>query len=418
VRITYFADIRFPLERANGIQTMETCHALVMRGHDVDLIVRPDTHTPARDPFEYYGLAPTSRLRITQAPVSGPPAARRLGYMAFASGRAAGRARADVLLTRDLGVASLLLTLPRTLRPPLVYESHGYAPEVAAALPGLVSTASPPHARKLLRLARREARVWRLADGYVTITAALAADLAARHGPRESVAPSGGSGIPTDGSSRLAVIPDGARIPLEPDESRDEFGPASEAVVAYAGHLYAWKGVDILLDALALVPAAHGLIIGGHAAEPDLGRLKALAVRLGIADRVTFTGMVAPAHVPALLRRARVLALPNPASAISSRFTSPLKLFEYMAAGRAIVASDLPSIREILHSGVDALLVTPGSAEALAAAIRVLLADPELAARLARAALHAAPDYSWDRRAERLETLLADVQAMARSSSR
>ena len=49
--ILYFADIRFPLERANGIQTMETCHALAGRGHEVHLVVRPDTHTPARDPF-------------------------------------------------------------------------------------------------------------------------------------------------------------------------------------------------------------------------------------------------------------------------------------------------------------------------------------------------------------------------------
>jgi glycosyltransferase involved in cell wall biosynthesis len=185
-------------------------------------------------------------------------------------------------------------------------------------------------------------------------------------------------------------------------------------VVAYAGHLYAWKGVDVLLQALALVPEARGLIVGGHAAEPDLARLKGLADRLGIADRITFTGMVEPARVPPLLRGARVLALPNPESAISTRFTSPLKLFEYMAAGRAIVASDLPSIREILHNGVDALLVTPGSAEALADAIRLLIADPALAARLARAASDAAPQYSWARRAERLETLLGHVAALDR----
>ena len=62
MRILYFADIRFPLERANGIQTMETCHALAARGHDVTLVVRPDTHSPARDPFEFYGLPPHRRL--------------------------------------------------------------------------------------------------------------------------------------------------------------------------------------------------------------------------------------------------------------------------------------------------------------------------------------------------------------------
>jgi len=54
VRILYLADIRFPLERANGIQSMETCYALAGRGHDVTLVVRPDTHTPPRDPFAFY----------------------------------------------------------------------------------------------------------------------------------------------------------------------------------------------------------------------------------------------------------------------------------------------------------------------------------------------------------------------------
>ena len=114
---------------------------------------------------------------------------------------------------------------------------------------------------------------------------------------------------------------------------------------------------------------------------------------------------VGPAQVPALLRRATILALPNPASAISTHFTSPLKLFEYMAAGRAIVASDLPAIREVLRHEVNALLVTPGDSTAFAQGIERLLADGELAARLARNALNDVDDYTWSRRAERLEAL-------------
>lgn len=393
LRILYFADVRFPLERANGIQTMETCHALAGRGHAVDLVVRPDTQTPARDPFAYYGVPPTPTLRIERAPVMGPAAARRLGYLAFAAGRAAGPDRADILMTRDLGVAALLLRLPRGLRAPVVYESHGYAPDVAAALPDLVATAAAPGPAKLRRLAAREALVWHGADGYVTITAALAEDLAARLGPR----------------ARVAVIPDGVRIA---SGSTRVSGPADGAVpvVAYAGHLYAWKGVDVLLEALARVPGARGLIVGGHAAEPDLARLEGLAKALGIGGRVTFTGLVEPSRVRELLERATVLALPNPASAISTRFTSPLKLFEYMSVGRPIVASDLPAIREVLHGEADALLVEPGSPEALAHAIRRLIADPALARRLADAAASAAPRYSWDRRAERLEALFGDVR--------
>jgi glycosyltransferase involved in cell wall biosynthesis len=392
VRILYFADIRFPLERANGIQTMETCHALAERGHSVQLVVRPDTERPARDPFAYYGLPKHDRLIVERAPVTGPAIpslARRIGYLAFAAGRAAGRARTDIVMTRDLTVASLLLQLPS--RAPLVYESHGYAPEVAAAMPGLLSTARAPGNSKLRRLAAREAQVWRDADGYVTITAGLAADLTSRLGARP----------------RLAVVPDGTRIASALPVGESPGGRTTS--VAYAGHLYPWKGVDILLESIARLPEVRALVVGGHPEEPDLQRLHALAARLGIQDRVTFAGQVPPRSVPAMLAGADILSLPNPASAISTTATSPLKLFEYMAASRAIVASDLPAIREVLTHDVNGWLVAPGDPDALAEGIRLLTGDPVRRARLARAAGQAAAEYSWSRRAERLEALFTSV---------
>jgi glycosyltransferase involved in cell wall biosynthesis len=150
-------------------------------------------------------------------------------------------------------------------------------------------------------------------------------------------------------------------------------------------------------------------VIGGHEREPDLARVRALADALGIADRVQFTGLVPPAQVAGLLRAADVLVLPNPASAISTRFTSPLKLFEYMAAGRPIVATDLPALREVLRDGETAVLVTPGDAAALAAGIERVITDAQLAGRLASAARAAVDDYTWDRRAERLEQLLTGL---------
>ncbi|MEO6212246.1 MAG: glycosyltransferase family 4 protein [Vicinamibacterales bacterium] len=388
MRILYFADIRFPLERANGIQTMETCYALAERGHEVRLIVKPDTRSPARDPFEFYGLPPTKLLVIERA--NTPPGAgllQRVAYLSFVVGRAFGKDRADVIMTRDLGVAAALLRMPRSMRAPLVYESHGYAPDVAAALPDLVATATAPRPSKLKRLAAREAHVWSAADAYVTITAGLADELTNRLGSRE----------------RLAIVPDGMRMPPALTEA-----PAAREI-AYAGHLYAWKGVDVLVRAVAQLPATHALIIGGHEEEPDIGRLRALASELGIADRVTFAGHVAPANVAAHLAAAAVLVLPNPASAISNRFTSPLKMFEYMAAGRAIVASDLPAIREVLRDNENALLVEPGNVDALAHGVRRLLDDRELAARLSRAAFADAPQYSWSRRAERLDVVLTAV---------
>ena len=389
MRVLYFADIRFPLERANGIQTMETCFALAERGHTVHLVVKADTQSPARDPFEFYGLPKQASLIIERANApAGAGVLARVGYLSFAFGRTLGKSRAQIVMTRDLGVASALLRLPPAMRPRLVYESHGCAPDVAAALPDMIATAQRATPAKLERLARREAVVWKQADGYVTITRALAEELTKRLGAR----------------AHLAIVADGVRQP----RTQPTAIPA-EPVVAYAGHLYAWKGVDVLLHALALLPEASGLIIGGHSAEPDLARVRQLAQRLGIRDRVTFTGIVDPARVAGHLAGARVLVLPNPESAISTLFTSPLKLFEYMAAGRAIVASDLPSIREVLADGRNALLVKPGDQAALAAGIRTLINDRDLAQRLARAAFEDAAQYTWERRAQRLEALFEQV---------
>src|SRR4051812_28625645 len=189
------------------------------------MIVRPDTADPPRDPYVFYGLPRIDRLGIERAPVAGPALARRLGYLAFALGRTLGGDRADVVLTRDLGVAAFLLRLPAGIRPRLIYESHGYAPEVAAALPALIATATPASSRKLRRLAANEAMVWQRADGYVTITRALGESLAARFGARE----------------HLATVPDGVRDgALKPALPRDGRQPSARPVVAYAGHLYAW----------------------------------------------------------------------------------------------------------------------------------------------------------------------------------
>jgi len=397
VRILYLADIRFPLERANGVQTMQTCWALADRGHRVTLLVRPDTSAAPRDPFAYYGLAATDRLVLERVRVAGSPAARRIAYLAQACARAARRPRADAVLTRDLGVASVLLRLPRGVRPPVVYESHGFAPEVGRELPGLVTGAPPASAAKQRRLTRRERRVWRLAEGYVTMTEALASELAARFGPRDA----------------RAVVPDGVRLP----ENR-RFSPAPmrhPATVAYAGHLYPWKGVEIALHALVGLADVRGVIIGGHPAEPDLGRLERLAADLGLGGRVTFTGPVPPPEVAERLGEADVLVLPNTATSISARYTSPLKLFEYLAAGKPIVASDLPALREVLRDGETAVLVTPGDPAALGLGLRRVVSDQHLATRLARAAFDEAVKYSWDRRAGRLERVIE--MAMGRSSA-
>lgn len=393
LRVLYLSDIRFPIERANGIQTIETCHALARRGLSVTLLVRPDLVRPPRDPLAFYGLPPAPGLRIERARVAGPPPLRRALYLARALARVAGR-RETVVFTRDLGAAALALRLPRGRRPPLVYEAHGIAAEVAGALDALLAGARPASRAKRQRLLARERLVWTRADGYVAITRGLAQDLEARFGPR----------------ARLCVAADGVRLapdrrfapPPPPDASRPP-------VIGYAGHLYPWKGADLLVRALALLPSCRALIVGGHPGETDRARLENLAAALGIADRVELAGFVPPPQVAAHLARADVLVLPNPTSALSARWTSPLKLFEYLAAGRPIVASDLPAFREVLADGENALLVPPGDAAAIAAAVARLLDDPALARGLARRAWEDAARYTWEARAEAIEALLREV---------
>jgi glycosyltransferase involved in cell wall biosynthesis len=394
VTVLYFADTRFPIERANGAQTMATCHALAARGHQVTLVVRPDTSAPARDPFEFYGFPPEPRLSILAIPASAAGPARRVRFLLSAA-RIAATADA-VVYTRDLGLAAFLLQFPRMRRPRVVYESHGIASVVSEELPRLLgNTALTPSRAKLARLERRDRRVWQRAKAYVTITRALADELAARFGPRDDV----------------FVAPDGAS-----EATRDvtpQVGPpdTSDLVVGYAGHLYPWKGVDVLIRALALVPSARGIVIGGHPKETDLARITALVRELRLEDRVELTGLVAPTAVATLLSRATVLALPNTSSAISDRYTSPLKLFEYLALGRAIVASNLPALREVLTDGRTALLVAPGDPAALAGALRRLAADRMLVRSLAAEARALAPSYTWRARAGRIEPALLAAAA-------
>jgi glycosyltransferase involved in cell wall biosynthesis len=390
--ILYLADIRFPLERANGIQTFETCHALAARGHLVTLVVRDDTIRPRRDPFEFYGLPKITTLRVARLTMAGPQTLRRVRYLAAAIWRVVRASRRGCVLTRDLGVADAVAALPAGLRPRLVYESHGFAPVFAQTRPELVSGSIVEGGAKVRRLFRREARVWRAADGYVTTTGVLAAELRERFGDRPFV----------------LTISNGVRLPegRQPPPGRHAVPP----LVAYAGHLYPWKGVDVLIRALSQLPGVHGLIVGGFPGEPDLNRARTLARDLGLGDRVRFTGQVEPSRVASLVAEAALLVLPTVATA-SAMYTSPLKLFEYFATGKPVIASDLPPICEIVRDGDNALLFTAGDPNSLAAAVQRLLDDEALAASIGRSAFADVEQYSWRMRAERLEGFLRTVMA-------
>ena len=238
---------------------------------------------------------------------------------------------------------------------------------------------------------RREERVWRGADGYVTITSGLADELQERFGARPALAVVARRRARAPRSG--VVVPGGRR---------------RTPVVGYAGHLYPWKGVDVLLDALAELPGVTGL----DRRRPPGGARPGAAAGAGAASWASDSRVdlhrawCAPREVAARLATADVLVLPNPATAISARYTSPLKLFEYLAMGRPIVASDLPAFREVLTDGENAVLVEPGQRAALAARHpRACSTTRRWRRDGARQARETARDYSWDRRAERLDAL-------------
>ena len=396
--LLHCADTRFPIERANGIQIMETCHALAVRGHHVTLLVRRDRRHPNRDPFDFYGLPPLPTFRIRRPTLPRDGLTRRLGYLSHAVRCALGPTRPDLVTTRDLGVADMLLRLPAGLRPPVVYESHEFAPIVASDRPNVLSDVAGASRGKQRRLFARERRVWSRAEGYVTITRGSASDLAARFGQRP----------------RLLVAPSGAR--LMPARRFTPPSPGETPVLAYAGHLYPGKGVEILLRAVAQLPEARAMIIGGYPNDVDLAKVRGLAGELSLDDRVAFTGQVEPSRVSPLLGEADVLVLPVTGARSFQQYTSPMKLFEYMALGKPIVASDLPAIREILRDGENAVLVEPDSPERLAGGVRRVLDDRGFAERIAQGAFDDAAEYSWERRAERLERLFHEVLGASPSS--
>jgi hypothetical protein len=160
--------------------------------------------------------------------------------------------------------------------------------------------------------------------------------------------------------------------------------------------------------------ASHGTIVGPGTRE-DLSRLRHLALALGMAGRVKILPPVKPAEVWPLYARAKVgvIPLPSGASVEAREFTSPLKLFEMMAAGLPMVASNLPSLSEYVQNEKEALLVLPDDPRALAAGIRRLLTDDPLRLRLSAAGRQRAATFTWDERGRRILEFARNLFSLA-----
>jgi glycosyltransferase involved in cell wall biosynthesis len=183
-------------------------------------------------------------------------------------------------------------------------------------------------------------------------------------------------------------------------------------VVGYVGRLHTMempKGLDTLVEAIARAVNTGAeidlLLVGGP--EDSAAALRDQWAAQGLPPlRLHTTGQVAPDVVPRTMAAMDVGVMPLPWTEHFAYHASALKLFEYMAAGCAVVASDLPSTAEVLRSGETGWLVPPGDAPALAEALQRLYADRDLCRRLSENARNDVQQYTWSARAARIRAFI------------
>jgi glycosyltransferase involved in cell wall biosynthesis len=211
------------------------------------------------------------------------------------------------------------------------------------------------------------------------------------------------AGVP---EGRVSITPNGI-VPEHFDRVPARADRREPVVLGFVGFMRDWHGLDRVIAALAEhqgPPVVRFDIVGDGPARSALERQVA---ELGIGDRVRFAGLADRASIPDLIGGFDIALQPQVVS-----YASPLKLFEYMAAGRAIVAPDLPNIREILCDGVNALLFDPAEDDSMWKAIVRLLTDAGLRDRLGRAARATVRerDFTWAGNARRIsEWAMADI---------
>ena len=251
-----------------------------------------------------------------------------------------------------------------------------------------------------LRLAalarRRERSVLDGADVRLAVSTEVAAQI-------DRVSPGGVTEVVTNGLDDTLFRVRPARGP-----ARMFFGlPPDAPVLAFVGALRPWHGLDVAIRALPLLPTAVLCVAGDG---PIRGPMGQLAEAIGVADRVHWLGHRPHAEMPRLLAAADLALAPYPE--LPAFGFSPLKLYEYLGAGIPVVASDIGQIRSALENGRWGSLVAPGDAEALAAGVRSVLADPAGARSRAEAARSMALEHhSWRARATRITDLLTGREA-------
>ncbi len=366
MKILYVANVRMPTEKAHGIQIMKMCEAFAKQDNLAALLV-PKRKTPITEsPFSYYGIH--TEFPIKFLPTIDEVRWGSLGFLlqtyTFTQSvkKILKNYSGAVIYGRDERV--LWELMKKGPQRSFVWETHTGAWNSAAR-----------------RVATRATYVVAISQGlkdfYVSkgissekiIVAHDAIDLAAFSNPE------------TKEQARM-------RLSL----------PVNKKIALYIGRVDGWKGVDVLGKASEFLPEdILVVVIGGEVAQ--LSELKKLY------PRVTFLGPRPYTELVHNQAAGDVLVLPNTGTnEISARFTSPLKLFSYMAGNRPIVASDLPSIREVLDDTC-AYFAIPDDPHSFSKQIQIALTDSEAVEKVFRSRARV-EEYTWDARAERIKITL------------
>ena len=361
MRICYLHLTRYPTRLANPVQVMHMCAAMAELGHDVALVVRAsESAEPGFEKLLYdqYGVEKSFGIRV-------------IDHHPF--------------LTRGHLQHRQLKRLLRDLRPDLIYSrTTRFARRWSGAgIPYVYEThAMPSHDPR-----RGRTGTTLFSENFrrlVVITHALASDF-------QSAFPE----LPPDA---IVVAPDAASSRVfRPAVENDQFR------AGYVGHLYPGKGMETIAEIAPRLPEVRFEIVGGM--PEDLASWRERTARI---ENVHFEGHVPHREVGRHIAGFDLALAPfgrrvKAQAREISRWFSPLKIFEYMAQARAIVAADLPVLRDVLEHGRNAWLVPPEDNEAWVDAVRRLRDDPSLRERLGRTAFEDVErHYTWTARAHRV----------------
>ena len=368
MKIVCIAASYIPSNTANSIQVIKAAHALAELGHEVLLLVPGDGETAWEKLRSHYGLNQSFEIRWISENLS----FRRYDF-AYKAVRVAKKMRPDLVYTWVLqaGVLALWQGLPTVL------ELHDR----------VTGKFGPWLFHRFVRASTPQRVLTNTAALKRVIVADYQLDLAA-----------------TD----IVVAPNGVELARYQDlptasRAREDLGLPAGFTAGYTGHFYAGRGMTLMLNLAKALPEINFLWVGGEPDDVIFWKKKLEGEQV---ENVTLTGFVANAILPQYQAAADVLLMPygtmiaGSGGGNSAEIASPMKMFEYMAAGRAILTSDLPVIHEVLDAQ-SAVFCPPEDLNAWRTSLLALRADPLRREQLGKAARAAVGMYTWRARAAR-----------------